>query len=243
MVIVPIANLVHIVSILNTLVHRLRNFTVRRLTESHWAMADSEKSRSETNTPKAPKDKACPYCGQAFTSSSLGRHLDLYIKERNPKAPDGIHNVYEIQRIRGNVTRRQHKGSVGGSHRNSSTPLMRRSDQPDLARQHSETPSSVPAIPKHTKSSVASLGKVASSARRESADVNDGVRAGDDQGGGGCAGGPWAGKKTPGQRNVSKQAMQKTQLDAKQKAAEALDTARAAELALRELVGSLRAAK
>jgi hypothetical protein len=32
---------------------------------------------------KAPKDRSCPFCGQRFTSSSLGRHLDLYIK---PKA-------------------------------------------------------------------------------------------------------------------------------------------------------------
>lgn len=55
----------------------------------------------------APKDRNCPYCHQAFTSSSLGRHLDLYIKPRNPKPPDGIHDVEEIRRIRGNITRRQ----------------------------------------------------------------------------------------------------------------------------------------
>lgn len=61
-------------------------------------------------TTKAPKDKNCPYCGQAFTSSSLGRHLDLYIKEKNPKAPDGIHDVDEIRKIRGGITRRQPRG-------------------------------------------------------------------------------------------------------------------------------------
>lgn len=61
----------------------------------------------DDNTPKAAKDKECPYCRQAFTSSSLGRHLDLYIKPRNPKKPDGIHDVEEIRRTRGGVTRRQ----------------------------------------------------------------------------------------------------------------------------------------
>lgn len=61
---------------------------------------------------QAPKDRNCPYCHQPFTSSSLGRHLDLYIKPKNPKPPDGIHNVEEIRRIRGNITRRQARSSV-----------------------------------------------------------------------------------------------------------------------------------
>lgn len=84
---------------------------------------DRDDARMDTEgITKAPKDKNCPYCGQAFTSSSLGRHLDLYIKSKNPKAPDGIHNVDEIRRIRGSITRRQPRGSarrdasaVGGS--------------------------------------------------------------------------------------------------------------------------------
>ncbi|KAH9827797.1 hypothetical protein Tdes44962_MAKER02731 [Teratosphaeria destructans] len=71
---------------------------------------------------KAPKDRSCPFCGQAFTSSSLGRHLDLYIKPKNPKPPDGVHDVEEIMKMRGGITRRQPKSgskaaasSVGGS--------------------------------------------------------------------------------------------------------------------------------
>lgn len=64
---------------------------------------------------KAPKDRNCPFCGQAFTSSSLGRHLDLYIKSKNPKPPDGIHNVDEIRKIRGNITRRQPRTSKATS--------------------------------------------------------------------------------------------------------------------------------
>ncbi|KAF4547648.1 Hypothetical protein D9617_38g090880 [Elsinoe fawcettii] len=62
--------------------------------------------------PKAPKDKECPFCHQAFTSSSLGRHLDLYIKPKNPKPPDGVHNVTRIREMRGKITRRQPRNSL-----------------------------------------------------------------------------------------------------------------------------------
>ncbi|RMD42951.1 hypothetical protein DV735_g2189, partial [Chaetothyriales sp. CBS 134920] len=57
------------------------------------------------NTAKTPatKDKACQYCHQKFTSSSLGRHLDQFIFK---KKPDGIHNVDEIRALRGGITRR-----------------------------------------------------------------------------------------------------------------------------------------
>ena len=64
----------------------------------------------QSHTPakvSVPKDRNCPYCHQAFTSSSLGRHLDLYIKPKNPKPPDGIHNVEEIRNMRSSITRRQ----------------------------------------------------------------------------------------------------------------------------------------
>lgn len=37
---------------------------------------------SVDSSTKAPKDRNCPFCNQAFTSSSLGRHLDLYIKPK-----------------------------------------------------------------------------------------------------------------------------------------------------------------
>ncbi|RMZ92620.1 hypothetical protein DV736_g171, partial [Chaetothyriales sp. CBS 134916] len=66
-------------------------------------------SDSETDQPanaaKTPtiKDKTCQYCHQQFTSSSLGRHLDQFIFK---KKPDGIHNVDEIKALRGGITRR-----------------------------------------------------------------------------------------------------------------------------------------
>lgn len=56
------------------------------------------------------KDRKCQYCQQAFTSSSLGRHLDQFLFK---KKPDGVHNVEEIRRIRSGITRRQARTSTG----------------------------------------------------------------------------------------------------------------------------------
>jgi hypothetical protein len=58
----------------------------------------------------AAKDRTCQYCQQAFTSSSLGRHLDQFLFK---KKPDGIHDVEEIRRIRSGITRRQARTSAG----------------------------------------------------------------------------------------------------------------------------------
>ncbi|KAK5724488.1 hypothetical protein LTR15_004533 [Elasticomyces elasticus] len=69
-------------------------------------------SQREGSASRSGKDRSCPFCGQPFTSSSLGRHLDLYIKPRNPKPPDGVHNVEEIKKLRGSITRRQPKTSL-----------------------------------------------------------------------------------------------------------------------------------
>ncbi|KAI9829176.1 MAG: hypothetical protein M1832_000199, partial [Thelocarpon impressellum] len=89
----------------------------------------------------APKDKLCPYCGQAFTSSSLGRHLDLYIKEKNAKPPDGVHDVDEIRKSRGGITRRQARNSSvrGGS----STPARSKHSPDEQAASPSTKPLSL----------------------------------------------------------------------------------------------------
>ena len=50
-------------------------------------------------------------------------------------------------------------------------------------------------------------------------------------------------RRPAAQRSVSKQVAQKAQFDVKHNLADTLDTARAAELALRELLSSWRAAK
>ena len=65
---------------------------------------------STTNAPSktaAAKNKECLYCHQPFTSSSLGRHLDQYIKK---KQPDGVHHVDEIRQLRRGITRRTARG-------------------------------------------------------------------------------------------------------------------------------------
>jgi hypothetical protein len=187
-------------------------------------------------TTKAPKDKSCPYCGQAFTSSSLGRHLDLYIKEKNPKAPDGIHNVEEIRKIRGGITRRHHKGS----RRASSDPAAshagsRRS--PEASDGESAAAKS-PGMPKE-KQSAADLtkGLAPFAASLETTGVINNIPQ--IEAGGGSAD---ALRKANTQRAHSRQ-MMKSSFEVKQKVQDALDRARAAELALREILSSWRAAK
>ena len=66
---------------------------------------DSEHEAQDSSRNKIPatKDRTCQYCGQEFTSSSLGRHLDQFLSK---KKPDGIHDVDEIRRLRGGITRR-----------------------------------------------------------------------------------------------------------------------------------------
>jgi hypothetical protein len=68
---------------------------------------------AQGKNPAAAKDKECPYCHQHFTSSSLGRHLDQYIFK---KRPDGIHNVEEIRRQRGGITRRTPRQGLSAKH-------------------------------------------------------------------------------------------------------------------------------
>lgn len=70
------------------------------------ATADASDQGESGTKSLARKDRACPFCKQPFTSSSLGRHLDLYIKDKNPKAPDGIHDIVQIKEIRRGITRR-----------------------------------------------------------------------------------------------------------------------------------------
>ncbi|PNY23317.1 Uncharacterized protein TCAP_06711 [Tolypocladium capitatum] len=188
----------------------------------------------------APKDKNCPYCGQAFTSSSLGRHLDLYIKEKNPKPPDGVHDVDAIRKVRGGITRRHPRGSMG---RKDSTPAgtPRSSAKREASAAESETykPSAIPKDGQYAVDST--LSKFPFVPRWEKSGVVNDIPGR----------GAWevdavpdtAARRPAMQRTASKQAVQKTQYDVKQKLADAMDTARAAELALRELLSSWRAAK
>lgn len=99
----------------------------------------SHDSGQGTGKAHATKDKQCQYCQQPFTSSSLGRHLDQFIFR---KKPDGIHNVDEIRRLRGGITRRTAKGNANskpdseGSHLtpHTTSPVTRDSSAGDASR-------------------------------------------------------------------------------------------------------------
>lgn len=186
---------------------------------------------------KAPKDKNCPYCGQAFTSSSLGRHLDLYIKNKNPKAPDGIHDVDEIRRIRGNITRRQPRGggrrdtsAIGGSQSGSKrSPAA--SDTDSVSARSPGTPTEVPSTRNLTKGLAPYASRInTTGVINDIRDVGDG-NAGSD-----------ATQRLSNQRVFNRQSM-KSSIEIRQRVQDALDTAKAAELALREMISSWRAAK
>lgn len=79
------------------------------------ASTPSQHEGADRSASKTTKDRQCPFCKQAFTSSSLGRHLDLYIKPKNPKPPDGVHKVDEIRKLRGGITRRQPRSGARAS--------------------------------------------------------------------------------------------------------------------------------
>jgi hypothetical protein len=207
-------------------------------------------STTQAGKNPAVKDKACPFCQQPFTSSSLGRHLDLYIKEKNPKPADGIHNVDEIRKLRGNITRRQPRSST--SRREGSTPAgtptatSKRSpsetdagtrQSPSVHREYGETPDAL----SHKK--VRAIWNTPTwHSTGVMNDIPTPVRNGESNG-------HWDSgendgtRKMEGKRTASRQMLAKSTFEQKQKMMDALDTARAAELALREVLGSLRAAK
>lgn len=198
----------------------------------------------EAGTPKlgAPKDKNCPFCGQAFTSSSLGRHLDLYIKPKNPKAPDGIHDVDEIRKLRGGITRRQPRGSIGGRREFSGTPTgtPRTSKRKARTASNPGTPRTAQ-IPKDGQYAVDStLSKFPFAPRWEVTGVINNIPAKDSAD---REPSTEASSRPAARRTVSRQMVQKAQFDMKSKLEDAMDTARAAELALREIIGSWRSAK
>ena len=96
---------------LNPLVHEIMVDTPQS-DASHDSDGGADGTGQGKN-PAAAKDKECPYCQQRFTSSSLGRHLDQYIFK---KRPDGIHNIEEIRRQRGGITRRTPRQGSSAKH-------------------------------------------------------------------------------------------------------------------------------
>jgi hypothetical protein len=190
---------------------------------------------AESSTPlstadaqlKAAKDKNCPFCGQAFTSSSLGRHLDLYIRTKNPKAPDGIHVVDEIRKLRGGITRRQAKGSISTPRRDdsgTSTPANKKRLASDDSGMLVQSP--------EDDDEPLEVGKTRQQFNDVSWDTNAGRRHPSR-----------LGTKTPDPRRDASRQLKKADLEQRQKTNEETEIASATEMALRELLRSVREAK
>lgn len=192
---------------------------------------------ADQNGPKIPKDRRCPFCQQPFTSSSLGRHLDLYIKPKNAKPPDGIHNVEEIRRLRGNITRRQSRvssvkeGSSAPDVSPSSAPPTT-SAQPKRYGSVTETtnvpgPSPSPKIggaqDRYEKILSVKLNRPSWEATGVMNDLPP--------------------RQPDMRREVTRHTLLKVDSEQRQRITEDLDTGRAAELALREVLASVRDAK
>lgn len=185
---------------------------------------DTPRSTGEAPLLKAAKDKNCPFCGQAFTSSSLGRHLDLYIRAKNPKAADGIHVVDEIRKLRGGITRRQAKGSISKKEDGASVRGERRHSAHSGHSKHRE----------HRVGSEGSSTLVPSPAHEPD---DDDLDAGKTRGAFHDV--SWGSSSSSRQ---AARAQRKLELDQRQRHGDAHETARAAELALRELLKSVREA-
>ncbi|KAF1953722.1 hypothetical protein CC80DRAFT_137376 [Byssothecium circinans] len=175
---------------------------------------DTPNPESSQASLKTPKDKKCPFCGQSFTSSSLGRHLDLYIRAKNPKPADGVHIVDEIRKIRGGITRRQVKGPL--KKEGEGTPAKRLSVVGDNSN---DSPAADSAGEDDESVEL-------SAAKRREPFKDD----------------TWGGARTPDvRRDVSRQ-LQKADLDQRQRMTDEAETAKATELALRELLRSVKEA-
>ncbi|KFY91799.1 hypothetical protein V500_04465 [Pseudogymnoascus sp. VKM F-4518 (FW-2643)] len=203
--------------------------------------ADSSISKPAANPNNAPKDRSCPFCQQPFTSSSLGRHLDLYIKEKNPKPSDGVHDVDEIRKMRGAITRRQprnstsrrdstpagtpgaNRGGTSGSPHTNGTPMQSPSmvTRQPMVDHKGKVKTTLNAATWHSTGVINNIPLV-----NQRNDLNSSEGSSDREG-----------KRFPNRHMLAK-----STFDQKQKMVEALDNARAAELALREILGSIRAA-
>ena len=180
---------------------------------------------SSTSKPPATKDKACPYCHQQFTSSSLGRHLDLYIKDKNAKPSDDVHNVEEIKRLRGNVTRRQARTSSGkraGSTPSSSKPTPFRDQRSPSIQECYATAGHANEERTRTFLNRATW--------HQTGVINDLPAVGE--------GTPYVRRLSPSRRVSTR-----NEITHKQNATEERDRVRAAELALQEVLESVKAAK
>ncbi|TID21029.1 hypothetical protein E2P81_ATG05654 [Venturia nashicola] len=208
------------------------------MAEQHVSTPQSSNDADQTG-PKIPKDRQCPFCHQPFTSSSLGRHLDLYIKPKNPKPPDGIHNVEDIRRLRGNITRRQSRVSSVKEASSAPTGDASSSSAPTTSAQSkryasiTETSNNVPAPSPSPKIGDAQDRyekmfnvKVNRPTWEATGVMNDLP--------------PRQGSTPDTRKEASRHTLLKVDSEQRKRIADELDTGRAAELALREVLASVR---
>lgn len=113
--------------------------------ERHHDNSGAANSDAPSNSKASVrKDRACPFCHQPFTSSSLGRHLDFFIRDKNPKPPDGIHDVHQIRKLRENITRRHTRIPSGTVVDNSSRRWSVTSIASPKSASRSHTAASIP---------------------------------------------------------------------------------------------------
>ncbi|KAK4549513.1 hypothetical protein LTR36_006510 [Oleoguttula mirabilis] len=229
------------------------------------ASTPSSQHASQTG-PRSSKDRNCPFCGQAFTSSSLGRHLDLYIKPKNPKPADGVHHPDEISKMRGGITRRQPKANLkDGANIDASGwrhPSAEGTPNPAPSNSHSHRPAPLPEVLNNTRVTESS-GATSPVNMREHDIVHMSFNAANWQATGVINNlPPRAPLRAPSRDKAATstgqaQRIQEMRRDAngnkvqrpdhddesKWKLQEAAEVGRAAELALREVLGSLEAAK
>jgi len=207
-------------------------------------------NQNDTASKAMSKDRNCVFCGQAFTSSSLGRHYDLYIKPKNPKPADGVHNVDEIRKIRGGITRRQPRNSLKNatSRREESAETLDNTNKGgrqayNTERTKDNTPARSPVLPREGNGqgtfinvpSWQSTGVINNLPPRAPSRTNtDATATGQAQRLQDMRRDTGSGQRT--QRP-------EPQTDSAWKAQEQIETGRAAEMALREVLGSLKAAR
>ncbi|KAB5583313.1 hypothetical protein GE09DRAFT_948051, partial [Coniochaeta sp. 2T2.1] len=197
----------------------------------------SKGDAESTGTPHTAKDRKCPFCNKDFTSSSLGRHLDLWIKERNPKPADGVHDVDAIKKLRGHVTRRQYKRGLGSRRDSSGSAQTTATNQtPTAASRRSPAASD-----RHVNSTTSPVVRKDSAAAIPGFNVHNfavtGVINDIDKGQG------HAGQGSSNEALTQWTKGSQINMDMVKKVQDAEDRAKAAELALREMVSSWRAAK
>lgn len=152
--------------------------------------------------------------------------MDLYIKDKNPKPPDDVHDIDEIRKLRGNVTRRQARTS--SSKRDGSTPS---SSKPTPIRDQ-RSPSAPVFYPNINHADSGPLRTTLNRPSWQATGVINNL--------------PPVNREALStynkKRNPARRASVKEDLTRKQDALEERDRGQAAELALREVLGSVRAA-